>query len=108
MRNKSLLTIAILLLASSATPSFLLAGDAGALYKSRCSPCHGQDGSGNTPMGKKLNARPLGSDEVQKQSDAALSQTISAGKGKMPAFASKMTPAEVQEVVKYIRTFAKK
>lgn len=108
MRNKSLATIAILLLAGSAAPSLLFAEDGGALFKSRCSPCHGQDGSGNTPMGKKLNSRPLGSDEVQEQNDAALSKTISAGKGKMPAFSSKMTSAEVLEVVKYIRTFAKK
>lgn len=108
MRNKPLATFAVLVLVGSATPSALLAEDGEALFKSRCSPCHGQDGSGDTPMGKKFNARALGSYEVQKQNDAALLKAISAGKGKMPSFSSKMTSTEVLEVVKYIRTFAKK
>lgn len=110
MKTGSLATIAILFLIAFATPPALLADEdaAIAMFKSRCSPCHAQDGSGNTPMGKKLGARALGSDEVQKQTDAALLKAISAGKGKMPSFTTKLTSTEVLEVVKYMRTFAKK
>ena len=39
------------------------------LFKSKCAACHGPDGKGEVPMGKKLGARNLGSAEVQSQSD---------------------------------------
>ena len=44
--------------------------DASALYKSKCQVCHGPDGKGDTPAGKKVGARDFHSPEVVKMSDA--------------------------------------
>ena len=88
--------------------SALAADDGAAVYKTKCSPCHGADGSGNTPMGKKVAAKALGSPEVQKQTDEQLQKVIASGKGKMPAFADKLSAAQITELVKFVRGFAKK
>jgi cytochrome c6 len=89
-----------------ATP--LLAADAAALYKTKCFACHGEKGSGDTVMGKKLGIRNLGSAPVQSQNDAALTATITNGKQKMPAYGGKLTAADIKALVAHIRTFAAK
>lgn len=103
--TRSRITIAIAFLLLFSLPALLLADDAAAVFKSRCSPCHGSDGSGNTPMGKKVGAKALGSPEVQKLADADLQKTVTAGKGKMPEFGSKLSAAQIGDLVKLIRTF---
>ena len=55
------------------------------LYKTKCGACHGPDGKGEVPMGKKLGAHDLNSAEVQKQSDAQRTEVMTKGKNKMPA-----------------------
>ncbi len=93
-------------------PSFALAAagqDRGAsVYKAKCVTCHGQDGSGNTPVGKSLQVADLRSAEIQKKSDAELSQTIAEGKGNMPAFKDSITEDQIRAVVMYVRTLAPK
>jgi mono/diheme cytochrome c family protein len=82
------------------------ADDGAALFKAKCAACHGQDGSGNTTMGKKAGLRDLGSAEVQKQTDAELTAIIAEGKGK-PAHAYKnkgVTDAQIAALVAHIRT----
>jgi cytochrome c6 len=106
MKARSLASTGFALLLVFASFSTLLAADAAQIYKARCSACHGADGSGNTPMGKKAGARALGSEEVQKQSDAALTKSIAEGKGKMPAYSTKLTADDIAELVKFIRTMA--
>jgi cytochrome c6 len=79
--------------------------DSGAdLFKAKCAMCHGPDGKGQTAMGKTLNLKDLGSAEVQSQSDADLTNTITNGKGKMPKYDGKLTKDQISDVVKYIRT----
>jgi cytochrome c6 len=78
--------------------------DGAALYKTKCAACHAADGSGNTTVGKNLKVKPFGSPEVQKSTDAELTKIISDGKGKMPAYGKKMTPAEIESLVAVIRT----
>lgn len=77
------------------------------LYKSKCAMCHGADGSGNTAMGKRMQLRDLGSADVQKQSDSELAAVIDKGKGKMPAFGGKLSKAQIDDLVKYIRSLKK-
>ncbi|MEW6128571.1 MAG: cytochrome c [Acidobacteriota bacterium] len=79
-------------------------GDGAATFKSKCASCHGADGSGNTPMGRNLKLRNLGSAEVQAQSDAQLNKIISGGKGKMPGFGKSLGGAQIQELVAFIRS----
>jgi len=73
------------------------------LYKSKCAACHGVNGSGDTPAGKKLEVRDLRSADVQKQSDAELNAVIANGKKKMPAYSDKLSAQQIQDLVKYIR-----
>ena len=35
-----------------------LSADGPAIFKSKCAACHGQDGKGETAMGKKLDSTP--------------------------------------------------
>jgi mono/diheme cytochrome c family protein len=86
----------------------LTAQDAAALFKSKCALCHGEDGSGNTPTGKALKAKDLRSDEVQKKSDADLTEVITKGRNKMPPFGQKLKPEQIQQLVGYIRQLGKK
>lgn len=78
------------------------------LYKTKCAMCHGPDGKGEVPMGKKLNARNLGSTEVQSQSDAQLTDVVTKGKNKMPAYEGKLSKDQITQLVAYIRELGKK
>jgi len=87
----------------------LRAQDAPALYKSKCAACHGPDGTGNVPTGKALGVTDLTSADVQKQTDAELTDSIANGKGKkMPAYKGKITDDQIKGLVGYIRALAKK
>jgi mono/diheme cytochrome c family protein len=78
------------------------------LYKSNCVSCHGQDGTGKTPMGRALKMRDLASEEVQKQTDAELNRIIAKGKNKMPAFDRKLKKEQIDQLVGYVRQLGKK
>lgn len=84
-----------------------LAADAAATFKAKCATCHGADGSGNTPMGKKLAVRDLRSAGVQKQSNAQLAGVISKGKRKMPAFRKSLSGDQINQLVAHIRSLKK-
>lgn len=70
--------------------------------------CHGPDGAGKTVMGEKLKIPDLQSADVQKKSDADLETIISKGKEKMPAYETKLSKEQVERLVSYIRSLAKK
>jgi mono/diheme cytochrome c family protein len=82
--------------------------DSAKTFKTNCVLCHSANGSGDTAAGKALKAKDLRSPEVQKQSDAALTELITKGKGKMPAFGAKIKPDEITKLVAYLRDLAKK
>jgi mono/diheme cytochrome c family protein len=81
--------------------------DSGAEFKTRCAPCHGEKGSGDTKLGQHLQVPDLGSPEVQNQSDAQLTEVISKGKGKMPANEGRLSKDQINDLVKYIRMLKK-
>jgi|ERR1035438_8228036 mono/diheme cytochrome c family protein len=86
-----------------------LAQSAGeSFFKTKCAACHGADGKGEVPMGKKLGARNLSSAEVQGLSDAQLTDVVTKGKNKMPAYDGKLTKEQIGELVAYIRELGKK
>lgn len=74
------------------------------LYVEKCQMCHGATGHGDTPAGKALGAHALNSPAAIKESDADLLAMISKGKGKMPAFAGKLSEPQMTGLVAYIRT----
>ena len=75
------------------------------LYKSKCAACHGADGSGS-PMGKKMGAHDFTTADVQKMSDAELTDVITNGKNKMPKYGS-LKAEDIKRLVAYIRTLKK-
>src|SRR5690348_12412363 len=71
--RKYLVTAFALAIAALVSVSaFGAAADGAATFKAKCAMCHGQDATGNTPMGKNLKIRDLTSADVQKQSDAEI------------------------------------
>jgi mono/diheme cytochrome c family protein len=78
------------------------------LFKTKCAACHGPDGKGEVSTGKKLGARDLSSTEVQGQSDAQLTDVVTKGKNKMPAYDGKLSKDQIAELVAYIRELGKK
>ena len=83
------------------------AQDAAVTYKAKCALCHGADGKGDTPAGKKMGARDFTSPDVQKESESDLTQTIAKGKNKMPAYEGKLKPEEIKALVGFIRELGK-
>ena len=53
-----------------------------------------------------MGAHDFTTDEVQKMSDAALTDIITSGKNKMPKYGS-LKPEEIKGLVAYIRTLKK-
>ena len=78
------------------------------LFKAKCVMCHGPDGKGEVPMGKKLNVPSFASSDVQKQSDAQLTDAVAKGKNKMPAYDGKLTKEQIAQLVAYVRELGKK
>lgn len=90
------------------SPALYAQSDTDKIYKTNCVLCHSADGSGGSPSGKAMHAKDLRSDEVQKQSDAALGEVITKGRGKMPAFGAKIKLDDVSKLVGYIRALPNK
>ncbi len=98
---KKQIAAAITLTTMLALPSTVLAADGPEVFKARCSVCHGPDGSGKTPMGKKLGLKDLRSPEVKKQGEKGYVKIISEGRGKMPGLKSKLSAEEITKVAKH-------
>jgi mono/diheme cytochrome c family protein len=76
-------------------------------YKAKCQMCHAADGSGSTPAGKAMKALPLNSPDLIKASDEQLIAATTNGKGKMPAYGTKLSAAQIKDTITYIRTLQK-
>ena len=105
------ITTALIVSALSAAP-LLAAGDAAAgkeLYARKCVSCHAAAGEGKDAIAKmmKVEMKPLSSKEVQAKSDADLAKVIKEGSGKMKPIAD-LKDKDVQDVVAFLRTLAKK
>ena len=55
-----------------------------------------------------MKVRDLRSPEVQKQTDDELAAIITNGKPPMPAYGKSLTPADIRQVVAYLRSIASK
>ncbi len=101
--KKTIVVLAVLaLVVSIATPVF--AADGAATFKAKCAMCHGADGTKENPG---MGVKSLAGADVQKQSDADLVAAVSKGKGKMPAYAGKLSDDEIKSVVAFVRTLKK-
>lgn len=102
------LSVALLLLGSDAFAGGDPASAGAATFAGKCASCHAKDGSGSSPMGKKLGLRNLGAAEVQKQTDKQLYDITAKGRKKMPAYEKKLTAQQIKDLVEFMRTLAKK
>ena len=102
--SKSLCAAASLLLLIFAVTPAVRADDSADLFKQKCANCHGPDGKGQNAMGKALKVRDLSSAEVQKQTDAELTEITTNGKGKMPGYKSKLSDDQIKGLVGFMRS----
>jgi len=102
----SVLALSTLLLA----PAAARAADPPArseLFRANCAKCHGEDGKGQTEEGKKKGARDLSNAKWQTTiSDERMIRSITRGRDMMPSFAKALTPEQIKELVKEVRTLA--
>jgi cytochrome c6 len=101
--EKTVLALAIMIVFGTSVRA-----DGAGDFKAKCAACHGADGTGSTATGKALKVRDLASPDVQSQSDAQLTEIVTNGKNKMPAYKGKLTDDQIKGLVAYIRELAKK
>jgi cytochrome c553 len=109
MKKVLALTIALIAIPASS----LLAADVKGLYEKECTKCHGEDGKGQTKMGKKLNAKDYTDAKVQAEmkDDAAFKAIKEGLKDKEDK--TLMKPVEgaadddIKALVAYMRAFKK-
>ena len=77
--------------------------DAPATYTKMCASCHGADGHGSAAKAKTLKIEPtlldLGREEARGISRDEKRKILVDGKGKMPAYATKVAPAEIDPLL---------
>jgi cytochrome c6 len=103
--NSTVMVILTLLLA---TPTALAQNSGADTYKAQCAMCHAANGSGSTLAGKATKTPSFCLPEMLKMSDADFFADTKSGEGKMPAYAGKLTDAQIKELIAYIRTLRKK
>jgi mono/diheme cytochrome c family protein len=82
--------------------------DAATIFKGECASCHGKDGSAKTFKAKFNGAKDLTKASWQEStSDEHIFNVISNGHGKMPAYGKKLSQAEIQSLVPYVRKLKK-
>jgi cbb3-type cytochrome c oxidase subunit III len=83
-------------------------GDASVLFDKKCATCHGKDGQAKTFKAKFNHARNLTDAKWQSEvSDERLFNSISNGKGKMPAWGKRFSEAQINSLVAYVRSLKK-
>ena len=78
------------------------------LYSKNCASCHGRDGRAKTFKAKLNHARNISDPEWQERvSDERIFNSVMNGKGKMPAYAKKLSEQEIEALVTYVRGLKK-
>ena len=89
------------------------AADAKELWDKNCKKCHGEDGKGQTAMGKKAGAKDYTDAKVQADlKDDAMAKAIKEGVKKddavkMKAFGETLSDDDIKALVTYVRAFKK-
>jgi len=90
MKTIKLTLVALIAISLVAMPAF---ADGAATYTAKCKMCHGANGEKNFPDLSK--------------SEVDLAKSVTDGKGKMPAYKTKLSADEIKGVVAYIKTLKK-
>lgn len=109
--KKSVLTVLVI---SALTLTYSTArADVLENWSKHCASCHGKDGKGETKAGKKAGVKDLTDAKHQESfTDEKAIQQIKDGmkegdKEKMKPFASKLSDAEIKDLVAHLRKFKK-
>jgi len=109
MKKTAVITL-VLFAVALALPA-MAAEDGAALFKTKCAACHGKTGAGDTPIAKSKNIKDLGSADIQKLTDAELTEMIANGgpkKVKGHDYKAKgLTDEQIKALVTFIRTLKK-
>jgi mono/diheme cytochrome c family protein len=106
------LAIAVVAIAHKSTPAAMAVlespASAAELYAKNCSKCHGSDGRAKGLKARATGTRNLTDPQWQERvSDERIFNTINNGKGKMPGFGKKLSEAEIDSLVQYVRGLKK-
>jgi len=110
MRN----LIALSLLCATVGGLSLQAADTKENWAKHCTKCHGEDGKGQTTMGKKLKVADYTDPKVQaKFTDEEMFKVTKEGKKEgsktlMKGYSDVLSDQEIKDLVAYIRAMAKK
>ena len=109
---KKLAILAFAIAACAAVSAY--AGDVKENWTKQCAKCHGEDGKGQTAMGKKLGVKDYTDAKVQeKMKDEEMVKATKEGvkdgegKTKMKGFADALSDDEIKALVKHVRAFKK-
>ena len=88
-----------------------IAKPAAQLYVEKCSVCHGQDGRGDTRMGRRFHAPDFTAEKFQGEAQdpdlkrAIMGGVVVDGMRRMPAWQDKLTATQIDGLVSYVRSF---
>jgi cytochrome c6 len=91
--------LAVVFVAALSASAF--AADGTAIFKSKCAGCHGPDGS---RVIAAMGVKAVNTPEVKKMGAAGVSNIVTKGQGKMPAFGGRLSADEVRAVASYVIT----
>ena len=98
--------------ALAAIAAFAFAAPVAENWENHCTKCHGADGTGQTKAGRKLNVKDYTDPKVQAEmKDAEMVKATAEGvkdkngKERMKAYKDELSPAEINDLVAYIRKF---
>lgn len=104
----------MVLLFACAAISAARAADAATNWGEKCAKCHGEDGKGNTKMGRKLSISDMTDPKVQAtftddEGLAAIKQGLTDNKGKTTMKAIEgLSDDEMKALVAHVRSLVKK
>jgi mono/diheme cytochrome c family protein len=102
-KMKTILRLSLVVLVLALVCSTYTFADASADYKAKCAMCHGANGEGKAAMKTKDFSSP----EVQKMSDAELTEVIAKGKPPMKGYEGTLSKDQINDLVKWIRSLKK-
>ena len=84
---------------TAGTPTTTPAIDAAPIFQQNCAPCHGANRQGD--VGPNITAAAL---QSRGRTDQYMRDTITNGRGGMPAWKDKLTQAQIDALVKFLRS----
>ncbi len=112
--HRLLISFALITAATGLAAEKAVSALASEIWENHCAKCHGEDGKGQTKVGKKLKAKDYTDAKFQasitdKEMEKAIADGVfdQAGKEKMKAFKGELSSAEINDLVAHIRHMKK-